>query len=129
MDIGAWFAENTFNLFSAVGVIGSLWFTAVSFRSETKTRKVANLLTITANHRELWKVYLTSKDLARVRDILADTRTLPVTQVEWVFVGMVIQHSNSGLTNKSGSKSKFTRKPVGANKQRSAMATCTNSSM
>jgi hypothetical protein len=42
-DMGQWISENWFNLFSAVGIIGSLWFTAVSLRSDTKTRRIANL--------------------------------------------------------------------------------------
>ena len=95
MGIWALLTENIFNFVGAAGVIGSLWFTAVSLRSETRTRRIANLLTITANHRELWKIFLTNKELARVRDNMADTRTLPVAQAEWVFVGMVIQHSSS----------------------------------
>ena len=64
----------TGSIFSgAVWHLGGLWFTAFSLRSETKTRRVANLLTITANHREIWKVFLNDKALARVRDASADT--------------------------------------------------------
>ena len=54
-DMAQWFTENWFNLFSSLGIIGGLWFTAISLHSETKTRRIANLLTITANHREVWK--------------------------------------------------------------------------
>ncbi len=92
MGIWGWLANNSFNLLSAVGVIGSLWFTAISLRSETKTRRIANLLSITANHRELWKVYLTDKELARVRDASANTGKQPVTEAERIFVNFVIQH-------------------------------------
>ena len=90
-----WLAENWFNLFSAVGIIAGLWFTAFSLRSETKTRRVANLLTITANHREIWKVFLTDNGLARVRDASADTLKQPVTEAERVFVTFVILHMSS----------------------------------
>ena len=95
MGIGEWLANNSFNLFSAVGVVGSLLFTAHSLRSETKTRRVANLLTITANHREVWKLFLADKDLARVRDASADTTKQPVTDAERVFVTSVILHMSS----------------------------------
>ena len=95
MGTGEWLANNSFNLLSAIGILGSLWFTSVSLRSETKTRRVANLLTITANHREVWKVFLTDKELARVRDILADTTKQPVTDAERVFVTFVIVHMSS----------------------------------
>ena len=95
MDFGGWLANNSFNLLSAIGVIGSLWFTSISLRSETKTRRIANLLTITANHREIWKVFLSDKGLARVRDASADTTKQPVTDAERVFVTFVIFHMSS----------------------------------
>jgi hypothetical protein len=88
--MGQWLAENWFNLFSSVGIIGGLWFTAVSLHSETKTRRVANLLSVTANHREIWKVFLNDKQLARIRDVSADTRKQPITEAERIFVGLVI---------------------------------------
>jgi len=89
MGIGNWLANNSFNLLSAVGIIGSLWFTAISLRSETKTRRIANLLTITANHREVWKTFVDNKDLARVLDPSADTVKQPVTDAERMFVTFV----------------------------------------
>ena len=95
MGIWGWLADNSFNLLSAVGIIGGLCFTAHSLRSETKTRRIANLLTITGNHRELWKAYLGDKELVRVRDVSANTIKEPVTEAERIFVGMVIQHLNT----------------------------------
>jgi hypothetical protein len=87
-----WLTENWFNLFSAVGIIGSLWFTAVSLRSETKTRRIANLLTVTANYREIWKEYFANPQLARVLDASADVASHPVTPAEELFVGQIIFH-------------------------------------
>jgi hypothetical protein len=95
METGEWILQNWFNLLSAVGIIGGLWFTAYSLRSDTKTRRVANLLTITANHREVWKAFLSDTSLARVRDALADTTKQPVTEAERVFVTFVILHMSS----------------------------------
>ena len=95
MGLGEWILQNGFNLFSAIGIIASLWFTAFSLRSETKTRRIANLLTITANHREIWKEFLTNPKLARVRDAAADTTKQPVTDAERVFVTMIILHISS----------------------------------
>ena len=95
MEIGGWVSQNWFNLFSVIGIIAGLWFTAFSLRSETKTRRVANLLTITANHREIWKEFLNNPKLARVRDAAADTAKQPVTDAERVFVTLVILHINS----------------------------------
>ena len=95
MGIGEWILQNWFNLFSSIGIIAGLWFTAFSLRSETKTRRIANLLTITANHREIWKEFLNNPKLARIRDTTVDTAKQPVTDVERVFVTFVIHHLNS----------------------------------
>lgn len=95
MEIWGWFSNNAFNLVSAIGVIASLCFTAVSLRSETKTRRIANLLAVTANHREVWKIFLNDITLARVRDASVNTAIQPVTDAERIFVNMVIQHVNS----------------------------------
>ena len=94
MGIEEWIFQNWFDLFSSAGIIGGLWFTAISLRSEAKTRRIANLLTITANHREVWKIFLNNKGLARVRDASADTIKQPVTDAERVFVTFVILHMN-----------------------------------
>jgi hypothetical protein len=97
MEIGGWVSQNWFNLFSAIGIIAGLWFTAFSLRSETKTRRIANLLTITANHREIWKEFLNNPKLARVRDTAADIVKQPATDDERLFVIMVILHISSAF--------------------------------
>jgi hypothetical protein len=95
MGFWGWFSHNSFDLISAVGVIASLCFTASSLRSETKTRRISNLLAVTANHREVWRIFLTNKELVRIRDATANPLTQPVTDAERIFVNLVIQHVNS----------------------------------
>jgi hypothetical protein len=95
MGIREWLANNLFNVLSAVGIIGGLCFTAKSLHSEAKTRRVANLLTITSNHREIWKEFLNNPKLVRVRDARANTTKQPVTDAERVFVTFVILHMSS----------------------------------
>ena len=90
-----WLTENWFNLFSSVGIIGGLWFTAVSLHSETKTRRIANLLTVTSNYREIWKEFFHTPTLARVIDSKADVAKQPITPEEEFFVGLIISHINS----------------------------------
>jgi len=94
-DMAQWFVENWFNLFSSAGIIGGLWFTAVSLHSETKTRRIANLLTLTANYREVWKEFFRSPELARVIEPSANVAKKPVTPAEEFFVHMVISHTSS----------------------------------
>jgi hypothetical protein len=95
MGTGEWISQNWFNLFSSAGIIGGLWFTAISLHSETKTRRIANLLTITANYREVWKEFFRSPELARVIDPTANVAKKPVTPAEDFFVSMVISHTSS----------------------------------
>ena len=94
-DMELWLADNWFNLFSTIGIVWSLLFTAVSLHSESKTRRIANLLAVTANSREVWKEFLHSPELARVLDPTADVLTQPVTPAERFFVNMVISHTSS----------------------------------
>jgi hypothetical protein len=94
-DMGQWLVENWFNLFSSLGIVSGLWFTAVSLRSETKTRRIANLLTITANYREIWKEFYDSPELVRVVDPAANVAKKPVTPAEDFFVLMIISHISS----------------------------------
>lgn len=90
-----WLVENWFTLLSSAGIIGSLCFTAISLRSETKTRRIANVLAITANHREIWEEFLRTPALSRVLDPNADVVSQPVTPTEEMFVNLVISHVNS----------------------------------
>jgi len=117
MGIGEWLSQNWFDLFSSVGIIGGLWFTAVSLRSETKTRRVANLLTITANYREVWKEFFRSPELARVIEPSADVAKQPVTPAEEFFVSMVISHISSmyeALKDELVTKQEGLRRDVGS---------------
>lgn len=87
-----WLAENWFTLLNAGGVIGGLLFTGYSLHSETKTRRIANLLSLTQGHRDIWKQLFTHPQLSRILDPNADTSAKPVTREEEIFVNLVIQH-------------------------------------
>ena len=93
--MGAYVAQNWFTLLSAAGVIATLLFTGISFRSEEKTRRVANLLILTQNHRELWAELFHSPKLRRVLDPSVDLSKKPITLNETIYVNMIIQHLNS----------------------------------
>ena len=91
-DMVEWLAQNWFTVLSSVGIVGSLLFTAVSLHSETKTRRVANLLAVTANYCTIWKEFINQPNLARVMDARANLEQEPVTPAEEMFVNMVIHH-------------------------------------
>ena len=78
----------------AIAIIG-LYFTGISIRSDARARRVANLLTITANHREIWKEFSRRPELVRVLDASADVESDPVTRGEAEFVNLVVLHVSS----------------------------------
>jgi hypothetical protein len=110
MEIWGWISQNWLNLFSAVGIIGGLWFTAISLRSETKTRRIANLLTLTHNQRELLQVFYQNLELTRILDASADTASLPVNLGEKIYTSALIQHLSSAYR---AMQSDLTVKPEG----------------
>jgi len=90
-----WIADNWVTLLNAAGVVGGLFFTAISLRSDTKSRKIANLLTMTTNHREIWMEFFKHPELARVLDVSANPAKEPVTPGEKEFVNIVFLHVSS----------------------------------
>ena len=95
--MGTWLSANWFDLLSAVGIVGSLLFTAVSLQSEAKTRRIANLLILTQNHREIWSEMIHHANLARVLDVSAKLQKERISVSERLFINMVIQHLNSAF--------------------------------
>ena len=93
--MGEWSRDNWFTILNAIGVVGGLFFTAFALRAETKSRRIANLLTITTNHREVWKEFFRRPELARMFDGSANLSRQPVTREEEIFVNMVILHISS----------------------------------
>jgi hypothetical protein len=91
----SWVLDNWMTVINAVGVIGGLFLTARALRSETKTRRIANLLTVTTNHREVWKAFFEHPELARVLDASANLAKKPITPGEQRFVNMVVNHISS----------------------------------
>jgi hypothetical protein len=97
-----WISENWFNLISAVGIIASLLFTAISLRSGTKTRRIGSLLALTESHRELWAKIFDHPELARVFDVTADLSKQPITLAESIYVGLAIHHLGSAYQAMKG---------------------------
>lgn len=94
MAIEGWTFQDWFDLFSSIGIVGSFWLGILTLRSDTKTRRVANLLTLIQNHRELWSDFCRNPLYTRVPDASADLTKEPITHHEHLFVGMVVQQLN-----------------------------------
>lgn len=87
-----WIGNHAFDLLSAVGIISSLGFTAVSFREDTRSRRLNNLVRLTEQHRDIWEESQNNPRLSRVRDSKADLYTKPVTAEEAQFVMLLMFH-------------------------------------
>jgi hypothetical protein len=93
--IGNWLAQHGFEVLSAVGIIAGLGFTAASFRADTRSRRLTNLVSLTQQHRDIWEEVQSNPSLARVIDPNADVYTKTVTNQEAVFVGHLLLHLHS----------------------------------
>ena len=89
------FVENWISVLHAVGIISGFIFTALALRKDAKSRQIANLLTITSNHRQIWREFYLRPDLVRVQDPSADPTKKGLTPAEEEFVNFVILHLSS----------------------------------
>src|ERR1041384_5689437 len=90
-----WLGQNWFVLLQNTGMVGSLLFTARSLRSETRSRRISNRLTITQQHRETWTQLYKKRELERVLSADVDLNRKPVTLDEELFVTLLILHLNA----------------------------------
>jgi len=93
--IGNWLAQHGLEVLSAVGIIAGLGFTAASFRADTRSRRLTNLVSLAQQHRDIWEEVQSNPALARVIDPNADLYTNPVTTQEAIFVGHLLLHLHS----------------------------------
>lgn len=95
MGIFHWLVQHWVDLVQSVGIIGGLVFTALSARTDSDVRRVANLLTITKHHRDIWTWFYERPDLLRVIDPNPDLEKHPITKAEELFVTLVVLHLSS----------------------------------
>jgi hypothetical protein len=88
----SWIGSHALDLLSALGIVSSLAFTAVSFREDTRSRRLNNLVRLTEQHRDIWQESQNNPKLARIRDPKADLYTKPVTAEEAQFVMLLMFH-------------------------------------
>ena len=91
----SWVNSNWFSVLQTVGILGSLWFTASYFREDSRTRQIANLLTMSARHEELWLKAQENPKLSRILEDAPDFSN-PPTIAEREFLNLVIIHFQNG---------------------------------
>lgn len=92
MAFFGWFSEEVFRVLQAVGLIASLGFTALVVHREDRSRRISNLLALTAAHREIWRQLHQQPELARVLEADADLEGAPVTNSEALFLTFLLLH-------------------------------------
>ena len=90
-----WVKEHGFDLLGSVGIIASLGFTAFSVRKDESSRRIGNLLTLTAAHRDIWTQLFTRPELGRILEAIPDLTQKPVTNEEALFVTFLVLHLNA----------------------------------
>lgn len=90
-----WLDQNWFNLIQTFGIVGGLWFTAMTLRQQAQASKNTDLLTLAGQHRELWSEVHRRSDLNRVLHADVDLVAAPITVAEEEFLNTVIQHFNT----------------------------------
>jgi hypothetical protein len=97
MIFSSWLALHWFDLLQAVGIVGGLFFAGWSLHLDAQTQRVANLLNLTMQHREIWKMLYEEPKLARVLESNLDLAKNPMTGDETRFVGFLILHLNASF--------------------------------
>ena len=87
-----WVVHHIFDLLSTLGIVSGLLFTGFSLRAEQRSKRLANLITLTQHHREIWEATLHKPELRRVTDPTADLEGQPITPEESQFVVLVVLH-------------------------------------
>lgn len=94
MGVFNWLTQNWFVLLQSAGIIGSLLFTGIAIYSDTKSRRVSNLVALTRQHRDIWTDFSKRPELARVLDAKAKIGATPVSSDEEIFVTVLVLHLN-----------------------------------
>jgi hypothetical protein len=97
MILISWLAFHWFDLLQTIGIVGGLFFTGWSLHLNTQTQRAANLLTLTVQHRDIWRMLNEEPKLARVLEARLDLSQNPLTDDETRFVGFVFLHLNASF--------------------------------
>ncbi len=95
MTLISWLVLHWFDLLQTVGIVGGLYFTGWSLYLNTQTQRAANLLTLTEQHRDIWRMLYEEQKLARVLEAKLDLSQNPLTGDEARFVGFLFLHLNA----------------------------------
>jgi hypothetical protein len=113
MAFADWIGHNWFALVQTGALAGGFLLTCTAILLDARARRVANLIQLTQQHRDLWERMYLEPDLSRILDPAPDLTKNPVTSEEEVFVIFLILHLSSSY---SAMRSGFFQKPHGLRK-------------
>jgi hypothetical protein len=105
-----WMSHNWFSLVQTAILAAGLVLIGVALLFDARVRRIANLIRLTEQHRDLWERMYLQPDLARIFDPDADPAGKAVTTHEETFVIFIILHLS---TTYHAMRSGFFRKPQG----------------
>lgn len=91
-----WIQQDWFNAVQTIGIIGTTLVTLAAVRREARGRRIADFLTLTQHHRELWSEVHRRPDLARIVQAGVDLVAAPMTIAEEEFLMLVLNHFHVG---------------------------------
>ena len=89
--------QNNLPLLQSAGIIGGLFFTGWSLWIDARVRRVQNLITITAHHREIWSEIYKNPELKRIIDPKADLENRPISIPERLFTRSLFLHLSAAF--------------------------------
>jgi hypothetical protein len=92
MAFADWMSHNWFPFVQTVTLAAGFVLIGVALLFDARARRVANLIRLTEQHRDLWERMYVQPELARIFDIGADTTDKAVTSHEETFVIFIILH-------------------------------------
>ena len=92
MGFLGWVEEHWFTLLQTLGIVGGLIFSGLGFRLDVKSRRISNLIALTAGHRDIWSEFYRRPELARVLNPNVNLQEAPITETERLFVTLIIVH-------------------------------------
>jgi len=113
MGFSNWIGHNWFALAQTGAVASGLLLVSIAFFLDSRARRVANLIQLTQEHRDLWERMYLQPDLARILDPDAELVNMAVTPAEEMFVVFIILHLSSTYY---AMRSDFFQKPQGLRK-------------
>lgn len=89
---GSWLADNWFEFFQTIGILGSLIVAAYALGRDQKARRVGNLLALNEQYGRIWHEVYARPMLRRVLRSDVDLVKEPISDEEVLFVKMLILH-------------------------------------